>query len=89
MATTNPFNFLNREDISVEDFIQAMTIITKYHSVYLLINYVEPGSTVEQAYTLLLKSACPGLIKELVNEGFSLCLITCTGLHTGIHVTKF
>lgn len=84
MAITNPFNFLNREDISVEDFIQAMTIITKYHSVDVCINYIEPGSTVNHAYTLLLKSACPGLINELVKEGFTLNFI----LHTGIHITK-
>ena len=84
MAITNPFNFLNREDISVEDFIQAMTIITKYHSVDVCINYIEPGSTVNHDYTLLLKSACPGLINELVKEGFTLNFI----LHTGIHITK-
>ena len=84
MTTNHQFNFLNQEDISVEDFIQAMTIITKYHSVDVLINYVGPGNTVNHAYTLLLKSACPGLINELVKEGFSLNFI----LHTGIHITK-
>ena len=86
MVTTNPFNFnfLNQEDISVGDFIQAMAIITKYHSAEVLINYIEPDKTLDQAYTLLLKSACPGLINELVKEGFSLNFI----LHTGIHITK-
>jgi hypothetical protein len=84
MTTNHQFNFLNQEDISVEDFIQAMTIITKYHSVDLLINYVEPCSTVDHAYTLLLRSACPGLVNELVKEGFTLNFI----LNTGIHITK-
>jgi len=63
--------------MKVEDFLEAIKIISKKHSTKLEINHVEPNGQVSkflESPTISITDCCASVINELKDAGYSLSM---------------
>ena len=65
---------MNNGYLSQEAFLKAIQICQGYHTVKIAINYNPEATCITQKYALVILEGNAGLIKHLIQEGFSLDL---------------